>query len=204
MKLFVSYMSSWIIYVRLYSYILFYLFIFSSNVKNGRSCAAKKRRNILKKEKRKVKKAIFDEEIKHRVEYESRCMSLEKDNCFLKQSFGQFKNQSLVRRSCTNSRIYSTIKSICKDKKSAMIDNFRKALPSFKNTDVLHVKTISSGAFGTVQLVYILSVQQRVIAIRSFCDKSSKQHILAKGLVYSEMSRNVNLRFLMAWLIIDV
>ena len=79
-----------------------------------------------------------------------------------------------------------------------MIDKFRKTLPSFKNTDVLHVKAIGSRAFGTVKLVYILSMQQRVIAIRSFRDKSSKQHILAKGLVYSEMSRNVNLRFLMA------
>ena len=38
----------------------------------------KKRRNILKKEKRKVKKKrIFDEELRHRAEYESKCMSLE-------------------------------------------------------------------------------------------------------------------------------
>ena len=92
----------------------------------------KKRRNILKKEKGKVKKKrISDEELRHRAEYESRCMSLGKDNRLLKQSLRQFRNQSLVRRSCTNSRIYSTIMSICKDKKCATIAKFRKALPSF-------------------------------------------------------------------------
>ena len=78
-----------------------------------------------------------------------------------------------------------------KIKKSAIIAKFRKALPSFKYTDALHGKTIGSGAFGTVKLGYIVSMQQRA-AIKSFCDKSSNQHILAEGLVYSEMSGNVN------------
>ena len=79
---------------------------------------AKRETKNEEKEKRKVKKKrIFDEEIRHRAEYESRCTSLEKDNRLLKQSLRQFRNQSLVRRSRTNSCIYSTIMSICKDKK---------------------------------------------------------------------------------------
>ena len=76
-------------------------------------------------------------------------------------------------------------------------------MPSFKYTDVLHGKTTGSGAFGTVKLGYIVSMQERV-AIKTFCDKSSNQHILPEGLVYSEMSGNVNFPFFMAWLIIDV
>ena len=153
---------------------------------------------MLKKEKRKgKKKIIFDEEMRHRAEYESRRMSLEKDNRLLKQSLRQFRNQSLFRRICTNSRDYSTIMPICKDKTSGIIAKFRKALPSFKYTDVLHRKTIGSGAFGTVKLGYIVSMQQKV-AIKSFCEKSSNQHILAEGLIYNEMSGNANFPFFMA------
>ena len=75
-------------------------------------------------------------------------------------------------------------------------------MPSFKYTDVSHGKAIGSGAFRTLKLGYIVSIQQRV-AIKSFCDKSSNQYILAEGLVYSEMSGNVNYLFFMAWLILD-
>ena len=68
---------------------------------------------------------------------------------------------------------------------------FRK-LPSFKYKDVLHGKTIGSEAFGTVKLGYIVVSMQQKVAIKSFCEKSSNQHILVDGLVYSEMSGNVN------------
>ena len=160
-----------------------FLFFFSN--------AKRETKNEEKKKRKVKKKRIFDEEIRHRAEYESRCTCLEKDNRLLKQSLRQFRNQSLARRSRTNSCIYSTIMSICKDKKGAIIAKFRKAVPSFKYTDDLHGKTIGSGAFGTVKLGYIVSMQQRA-AIKSFCDKSLNQHILAEGLVYSEMSGNVN------------
>ena len=110
------------------------------------------------------------------------------DNRLLKQSLRQFRNQSLVWRSCTNSRIYSRITSMCKYKTSGIIAQFLKALPSFKYTDVLHGKTIGSRAFGTVKLGYIFSMQQ----------------IHAERLIYSEMSENVNFPFYMTWLIIDV
>ena len=70
-------------------------------------------------------------------------------------------------------------------------------MPSFKYTDVLHGKTIGSRAFGTVKPGYIVSMQQRV-TIKSFCDKSSNQHRLAEGLVFSEMPGNVNFPFFMA------
>ena len=69
--------------------------------------------------------------MRRRAEYQSWCISLEKDNRLLKQSFPQFRNQSLVRRSFTNSRIYSTIMCIFKDKKVLFIAKFRKPLPSF-------------------------------------------------------------------------
>ena len=73
---------------------------------------------MLKQQKRKVKKKKdFDEGMRRRAEYQSWCISLEKDNHLLKQSFPQFRNESLVRRSSTNSRIYSTIMSICKNRK---------------------------------------------------------------------------------------
>ena len=60
---------------------------------------------MLKKEKPKVKKKIIfnEEEMRHKAEYENKCMSFEKDNRLLKQSLRQLRNQSLVRRSCTNS-----------------------------------------------------------------------------------------------------
>ena len=79
--------------------------------------------------------------------------------------------------------------------KSAIIAKLRKAFPSFKYTDVLHGKTIGWEAFGTVKLGYIVSMQQKVV-IKSFCDEYSNQHILAEGLVYSEMSGNINFPFL--------
>ena len=46
----------------------------------------KKRHNMSKKEKRKVKKnkLTFDEQMRHLAEYESKCMSLENDNRLLK------------------------------------------------------------------------------------------------------------------------
>ena len=40
------------------------------------------------------------------------------------------------------------------DRKSVIIAKFKKAVPSFKYTDVLHGTTIGSGAFGTVKLGY--------------------------------------------------
>ena len=155
-----------------YTPVLIFFKKFFSNAKNGKFCAAKKRRNMLKKEKRKVKKKIiFNEEIRHRAEYESRCMSLGKDNRLLKQSLRQFRNQSLVRRRYTNLRIYWTIMSIYKDKKNALIAKFRKALPSFKYRDLLHGKTIGPGGFETVKLDCIVRIQQSA-AIKSICDKS--------------------------------
>ena len=48
-----------------------------------------------------------------------------------------------------------------------------------------------------MKLGYIVSMQERV-AIKTFCDKSSNQHLLPEGLVYSEMSGNVNFPFFMA------
>ena len=86
--------------------------------------------------------------------------------------------------------LYATIK-------RAIIATLRKTLPSFKYTNVLHGKTIVREGFGTVKLGYIVSMQQKVV-IKSFCDEYSNQHILAEGLVYSEMSGNVNLPFFMA------
>ena len=87
-------------------------------------------------------------------------MSLKKDNHLLKQRLLQFRNQSLVRRSCTNICIYSTIMPTCKDKKSVIIAKFRKALSSFKYTNV--------GSGATVKLGYIVSMQQKV-AVKIFC-----------------------------------
>ena len=70
----------------------------------GDPVVQKKRHNMLKKEKPKVKKKmIFNEEMRHKAENENKAMSFEKDNRLLKQSFLQLRNQSLVRRSCTNS-----------------------------------------------------------------------------------------------------
>ena len=77
---------------------------FSTMQKTGDLVLQKKRHNMLKKEKPKVKKKIiFDEEMRHQAEYENKGMSFEKDNRLLKQSLRQLRNQSLVRRSCTNS-----------------------------------------------------------------------------------------------------
>ena len=86
---------------------------------------------------------------------------------------------------------------MCKDKARGIIAKFRKALPSFKYTDVLHGKTIGSGAFGTMKLGYIVSMKQKV-TIKIFCEKSSSQHILAEGLIHREISGNVNFPFFMA------
>ena len=67
----------------------------------------------------------------------------------------------------------------------------------------MHGRTIGWGAFGTVKLGYIVSMQQKV-PIKSLCEKFSNQHILAGGLIHSEISGNVNFPFFMGWLIIDV
>lgn len=164
--------------------ILLYFLLFSAMQKTRDPVLQKNGRNMFKKEKRKVKKKrIFGKEMRHRAEYESRCMSLKKDNHLLKQRLLQFRNQSLVRRSCTNICIYSTIMPTCKDKKSVIIAKFRKALSSFKYTNV--------GSGATVKLGYIVSMQQKV-AVKIFCKKSSNQHILAERLLYSEMSGNIN------------
>lgn len=59
---------------------------FSTMQKTGDLVLQKKRHNMLKKEKPKVKKKIiFDEEMRHQAEYENKCMSFEKDNRLLKR-----------------------------------------------------------------------------------------------------------------------
>ena len=125
-----SYMSSWIIYVKLNSYIFFFFFFFS-NRKNRRSCAEKTTSHIKERETKGEEKKNFWRRAETPRRVWKQVYESWNDNRLLKQSLRQFRNQSLVRRSCTNSRIYSTIMSICKDKKSAAIAKFRKALPSF-------------------------------------------------------------------------
>ena len=81
MKLFVLHI---ILNWNLYSCIFY--FFFSAMQKARDPMLLKKRHNMSKKEKRKVKKnkLTFDEQMRHRAEYESKCMSLENDNRLLK------------------------------------------------------------------------------------------------------------------------
>ena len=101
--------------------------------------------------------------MRNRAEYESRCMSLEKDNRLLKQSLLQFRNQSeIFRRSCTNSCIYSTI--MFKYKTSDIIVKFRKALPSFKIKMSCMEELLAEELLEQLNWVILLACNKRLLS----------------------------------------
>ena len=53
---------------------------------------------------------------------------------------------------------------------------------------------LGSGAYGTVRRNYVKSIQLKV-AVKSFSESSKNRHILAEGLIYSEMSGNPHFPF---------
>ena len=75
-----------------------------------------------------------------------------------------------------------------------IIKKFEKTIPLFLSYDILQTDVLGSGTYGTVRRGYIKSIQLKV-AIKSFSESSKNLHILAEGLIYSEMSGNPDFSF---------
>ena len=161
--------------------------------KCSRSLEAKKRRNRIKKEKRKQKKLRnFNQEKESRLQMESQVMTLQKENRLLKQTLRESRKH--IGSRVSSKPYFSTIMSMCKDKSNDIIKKFQKTIPLFHSYDVFQTDVLGLGAYGTVRQGYIKSMQLKV-AVKSFSESSKNRHILAEGLIYSEMSGNPHFLF---------
>ena len=116
---------------------------------------------------------------------ESQVTTLQKENRLLKQTLRESRKH--IGSRVSSKSYFSTIMSMCKDKSNDMIKTFQKTIPLFRSYDVLQTDVLGSGAYGTVRRGYIKSMQLKV-AVKSFSESSKNRHILAEGLIYSEIS----------------
>ena len=112
-------------------------------------------------------------------------IELERENAILKRALQKDKS----KRSNTNFSL--TFANIMRDKSDSFIKNFNPKLRTFRHTDIEYNfgKGLGSGAFGTVKMGKIISMQE-VVAVKSFNKNVSNVENLAETLISDEMSGN--------------